>query len=629
MIQEINGCVSMVKTKKIKMKKRTIFTLLAGLFFTTAKVHAAHLTDRVNLTAVLTGDQQTPAVTTNAKGTAVFTLNANMDTVSFLITTSGLSGEIAAAHIHEGKRGTSGGVVLDLDNFRKFNQFSGIITGTALNKTFLNKLLMGQLYVNIHTASNPNGEIRGQIEIESDWSFFGMADGDQQVPSVTTPAKGLVTARLSKDMKWLEIRALSTGLSGGIAAAHFHTGAKGSNGGVVLDLSDSVMGNAIMARVNPMAFLSDLLAGRIYLNIHTAANPNGEIRAQLMLWDGFVFDGWLNGAQQVPANASMGMGLGAFRYNASLDSLWSYVITDGLSDTTTGAHLHIGAAGVNGGVAVDLTDFIMGDKGQMIWGITTGASLTTSFWKNLLKGEIYINLHNDLNANGEIRSQLNRYMRETYTIYLNGAQQSPMVMTDGYGGGFASIDRDQSNVYFAVSAGKLSGPIAAAHFHKALKGQNGGVLWDVTGAFMKNASEDFGWASWSKWDATPFNAAAARAFRTDSVYLNIHTNANQNGEIRGQAWRGFMTYSLPNTLSQRTWDANAISVYPNPVRLGGKLIIEGLTSAEKVMILDLSGRTVLQGNAGELFIQANAFKPGMYLLKAENIGGARTIQIMP
>lgn len=87
------------------------------------------------------------------------------------------------------------------------------------------------------------------------------------------------------------------GLTGDVAAAHLHNGARGVNGPVVVDLSSDVRGNRIRATIkagdvtgplgsatDPMlALLNELAAGNIYINIHTAANPGGEIRGQVDL----------------------------------------------------------------------------------------------------------------------------------------------------------------------------------------------------------------------------------------------------------------------------------------------------------------------------------------------------------
>jgi hypothetical protein len=83
----------------------------------------------------------------------------------------------------------------------------------------------------------------------------------------------------SKQVTW---RITHAGLSGPPTAAHFHGPAQpGANAGVAVPIpnvaTSPVQGSATLTD----AQAADLLAGRYYINIHTAANPGGEIRGQV------------------------------------------------------------------------------------------------------------------------------------------------------------------------------------------------------------------------------------------------------------------------------------------------------------------------------------------------------------
>jgi hypothetical protein len=72
------------------------------------------------------------------------------------------------------------------------------------------------------------------------------------------------------------------GLTGPITGAHFHNAPAGENGGVVFAITDSFSGTTATGTWTPSETdLGEIWSGRIYVNIHTAANPGGEVRGQV------------------------------------------------------------------------------------------------------------------------------------------------------------------------------------------------------------------------------------------------------------------------------------------------------------------------------------------------------------
>ncbi len=108
--------------------------------------------------AALSGADEVPPVSTLASGTAVFTYTPSTKALSYALTTTGLV-SVTAAHIHRELPGVSGGVAYPL-NTPTTGSSSGTVTLSAADEALL---LSGSLYVNVHTVSNPGGEIRGQI----------------------------------------------------------------------------------------------------------------------------------------------------------------------------------------------------------------------------------------------------------------------------------------------------------------------------------------------------------------------------------------------------------------------------------------------------------------------------------
>jgi hypothetical protein len=118
------------------------------------------LADTEKFTATLDGGQQSPPVTTKGKGTATLTFDTAKKKLSWNVKYSGLSGPATAAHIHgPAAMGENAGPVIP---FKKLK--SPIKGSETLTDAQAADLEAGKYYVNVHTAANKDGEIRGQIE---------------------------------------------------------------------------------------------------------------------------------------------------------------------------------------------------------------------------------------------------------------------------------------------------------------------------------------------------------------------------------------------------------------------------------------------------------------------------------
>lgn len=133
-----------------------------------------------HFTAQLTGDQQVPPVKTDATGEARFAVDPNNNAVYYTIVVNNLR-DVTMAHIHFGKPGANGNVVVWLyPSSQPPKEITGVFSGTLASGSFtadsivgsmkgksiadfMTELRAGNLYVNVHTKQNPGGEIRGQI----------------------------------------------------------------------------------------------------------------------------------------------------------------------------------------------------------------------------------------------------------------------------------------------------------------------------------------------------------------------------------------------------------------------------------------------------------------------------------
>ena len=344
--------------------------------------------------------QVNSADTSMATGTgwAVLTDSASIPSLNYAITIAGLTSQFTNAHFHLGAPGVSGGVVEPI--FSAFHDSTASGVWSNIPDSDLLSLLKGDLYVNVHSTAYPAGEIRGQVELMKPISFYATLNGSQEVPPVNTNATATAWFVLNNDSSSLSYQLTYANLQGPFTAAHFHLGALGVGGGVVEPISSSsFVGNTASGTWSniPDSLLVDLVKDGLYVNIHSSAHPGGEIRGQVMLNEGVALMASLNGQQDVPQIVTAASGTAALTFIN--DTLKYQITVAGLSSAITGAHFHLGASGTNGGV---IEPIIYSD------------STTASFWTNiddatlaqLVKGNVYLNVHSSLHPGGEIRGQV-------------------------------------------------------------------------------------------------------------------------------------------------------------------------------------------------------------------------------
>lgn len=108
----------------------------------------------------LSGSEQNPPVTTSASGSGTITVKDDKS-VSGSVKTSGVVG--TAAHIHMAPAGRNGPVIITLTKSSDGNTWS-VPAGARLTDAQYNAYKSGGLYVNVHSAKNKGGEVRGQLK---------------------------------------------------------------------------------------------------------------------------------------------------------------------------------------------------------------------------------------------------------------------------------------------------------------------------------------------------------------------------------------------------------------------------------------------------------------------------------
>ena len=538
--------------------KRSIFTLITLLLFT----QYTFSQNSIMFTAKIDGSQEVPAVTTTATGTGTFVLSANGTQLTYHITVNGLSGAITGSHFHNAAAGTGGGVVKAFSF--SGNTASGTWTSADANQPLtdllLSELLKGKLYVNIHTAANPGGEIRGQVLLSTGVGFSAKLEGSQEVPAVTTTASGTGSVRLNTDGT-VSYDITAGGLTP--TAAHFHNAAAGTAGGVAKSItltnntSAGVWASGDASQPLTDLLLRELVKGRLYMNVHTAANAGGEIRGQVLLNSGASFTAKMDGSQEVPAVTTTATGTGSFVLSSNGTQLTYNITVNGLSGAITGSHFHNAAAGTGGGVVKTFT--FNGNTASGIWtSADANQPLTDLLLSELLKGKLYVNVHTSANAGGEIRGQVLLSTGMGFTAKLEGSQETPAITTTASGTGSVRLNTD-GTVSYDLTAGGLTP--TSAHFHNAAAGISGGVVKSIT------LTNNTALGIWSSVDVTqPLTDLLLRELVKGKLYMNVHTLTNPGGEIRGQVVNSTEIASgIESTDSQELPARFTLSQnYPNP-----------------------------------------------------------------
>ena len=531
---------------------------------------------RYYVTAQLSGAQETPAVTTKAKGLMIMTVEENGTMVINAVFDS-LSGPITACHFHKGIKGAIGNVVQNLISGVKNNRLYITLTA-AQAAVLLPAILKDSIYLNVHTTANSGGEIRGQLKVERATHYTSRMLGSKQIPVVTTPAFGAASLFLSQNNTKLEYKIVVNGLSGAISVAHLHFGAANRSGGVAYALT--ITGNVLTGVLDVnAAFIDSLTAGNVYANIHTAANPTGEIRGQLDKNEiGIGFDALMDGSQEVPSVTTTARGIVVGSIHHNLDSVTFGILGSGL--TPNAAHIHGGLVTGTGGVILN-----PGAVNATIPNFYSGTlAITPADITKILRGESYSNMHTVANAGGEIRGQISTVLLDGVVADICGGQEVPAVTSNGQATAIMTFDRLKSIA--SIQAAKTGLTVSTAHVHIGAKGANGSVLIPLTTDFFGNSTINT-------------TIPLARTTIADSAlnglhYFNIHTAANAGGEIRGQ-FGTTLTGDCP--LSTQTVELNGqvltSKLVPNPALSEAEMMVNSPQNFDgNVTISDITGKQV-------------------------------------
>ncbi|MFP5246632.1 MAG: CHRD domain-containing protein, partial [Thermoanaerobaculia bacterium] len=316
--------------------------------------------------------------------------------------------------------------------------------------------------------------------------FEASLDGEQQVPSVSSPGTGTGTVLLNEARDQITVNLTFSGLTSNASLAHIHGPANfGANAGILFDFT-AVTPAATSGTIPEQTFaitpaqVAQLEAGQLYFNIHTANFGGGEIRGQVLCAPIRKYRASMTGAQEVPPSGSAATGTGTVVLNDFADQIVANGSFSGLSSNSTVAHIHgPAAAGSIGGILFPLDG---------IGAVTTGIladqlfSISPAQWTQLDGGLHYFNVHSANHGNGEIRGQIGAV--PLLTIARGGTGSSSTNVTSSPAG--IACGGDCTEAYIVGTTVTLTPGTAAAGSFFA--GWTGGGCSGLTCSVALNAN---------------------------------------------------------------------------------------------------------------------------------------------
>lgn len=226
--------------------------------------------------AQMSSAQEVPTNASSATGNGLLSFDPTTKAFKATVTLTGLAA--TAAHIHTGTTGANGAILFGLT---QTTPTSGVWVSAAdavLTDAQLATLKAGGLYFNAHSVALPGGEIRGQIARNVRFAILSAA---QEVPANASAATGSGSLIVDPATRAATGSIVLTGMTA--TAAHIHLGAAGSNGPVIVPLSNTA-GNVWAVSANTVLTSDQFKAykqGNLYYNAHSVALPGGEIRGQI------------------------------------------------------------------------------------------------------------------------------------------------------------------------------------------------------------------------------------------------------------------------------------------------------------------------------------------------------------
>ncbi len=228
------------------------------------------------------------------------------------------------------------------------------------------------------------------------------------------------------------------------------------------------------------------------------------------------------------------------------------------------------------------------------------------------------------NQPGEVRGQIGE---RGFTAQLNSAQEVPTPTTpsNATGTGAFRLNAPGAELKFDITVCDLTGPILMAHFHKGVPGVAGGVVRTLTDDFDGNTASGV----WNASDSEPLTGDLVNDLIAGNLYVNVHTTANQPGEIRGQVnTAGFVTSVERDEDAGLPQHFSLFQNYPNPFNPTTEIRFDLNRSGRALLkVYNVLGQLVgtlvdqqLSAGSYKLTFDSKTLPAGVYIYELESNG---------
>jgi CHRD domain/S-layer homology domain len=367
------------------------------------------------------------------------------------------------------------------------------------------------------------------IPVGGSQAIFASMSGDAEVPGPGDPNGSGTVALNSTAVDGLVCMTwdIDVGLADVPTMAHVHEGAPDEAGPIHFALPAPQMAageQTFETSCIPdldQALIDELFAdpAGFYVNIHTAALPDGAIRGQLSP-PATPLGTLLSGSEEAPAPGEAdGFGDAGLEVLADGTTICAFVFYAGTEDPMA-AHIHEGAVGAAGPIVVTLRPFDVGFpvSDGCIGGLDP--ALVADIAAN--PDDYYVNVHTDLHPDGAVRGQL-----EQSTFLAGSLTGGAEVPGPGDADGAGEVGFDffgDGIVCVRLTVRGISTPMAA-HIHEAGAAAAGPIVVTLPTPMFNTSSECM------EVDPALFAEIAANP---GDYYVNVHNDDFPNGAVRGQ-----------------------------------------------------------------------------------------------